>query len=261
MIGSAAPVLLTGASGRVATVLRPMLRSRSEVLLTDLRPPEQPLEPGETFVSGDLRDSGFADRIAEDVAAIVHLAGEPGAAADWNRLVEFNIMMTSTLLDAARRQQVPRLVIASSVHAIGGHNDPRDWPVDGSVAARPCCPYGVSKAAIEALARLYSDEVADSHVSCLRFALAAHPLRWRQESRAWLADDDLQTLVLASLEAPIDYGVYVGASNSHRPRFDLRAAENDLGWRPAVQVPEHDLPVLEPPADGRCRLWRSPPDA
>ncbi len=247
-------LLLTGASGVVARLLRPILRTDWNVTLTDLEPPAEPVGPGETFVAGDLRDPDLMARITEDVAAVVHLGGVASPRATWPSLIDTNVSGTANLLEAARANDVRRLVLASSVHAVGGYNEPADWPVQPSWPVRPCCPYGVSKTAIESLGRLYADEVAGAGVVCLRFALVGWPMRWRAEARASLADADLRTLVAAALATDRRFGVYFGASDCPEPRYDVTPGL-ELGWQPRVRVSDHGLTDGRPPYAQRCRLW------
>lgn len=251
-------LLLTGGAGVVAQLLRPKLRARSDVVLADLRPPPTPPVAGETFVAGDLRDPGYVDELTEDVGAIVHLGGQSNPGADWKDLYEVNVGGTATLLEAARRRGVPRLVIASSVHACGGYNTKADWPVHPTWPVRPCCPYGASKGAMEVQGRLYSDEVAHARVVCLRLALVGHPLTWRPDARAYLADEDLRTLVTAALETSRPFGSYFGASDCPNPRYDVGPGR-ELGWQPRVRISAAGLPG-GPPAPQRCRLWPADPD-
>lgn len=248
-------VLVTGGAGRVATALRPMLRDRFTVRLTDLAEPGIPAAPGESFVTGDLRDRRFARSVTEDVSAIIHLAGEPDAGAPWSRLIDSNIALTATLLEEAGHRQIRRVVLASSIHAIGGYNDPRQWPVPPTAPAYPCCRYGVSKVAIENLGHVYSDEVPGSTVVCLRLPLVTYPIRWGPEARAWLDESDLRTLVAAALRTRHRFGAYVGASDCPRPRFDISAAHEELGWAPTVRVSDQGLPTKRPPYADGCRLW------
>ncbi|GAB3763934.1 NAD(P)-dependent oxidoreductase [Microlunatus parietis] len=251
-------LLLTGGAGVVAQLLRPLLRDRGEVVLADLRQPPTPPVDGETFLPGDLRDAGYVDQLTEDVDAIVHLGGLASPGADPADLYDVNVGGTATLLEAARRRGVPRLVIASSVHACGGYNSPADWPVHPSWPVRPCCPYGASKGAMEVQARLYADEIADAHVVCLRFALVGHPLTWRPDAGAYLADEDLRTLVTASLETDRRFGSYFGASDGPNPRYDVGPGR-ELGWQPRVRVSGDGLPGGAPEPQ-RCRLWLADPD-
>jgi nucleoside-diphosphate-sugar epimerase len=68
------------------------------------------------------------------------------------------------VLEAARREQVRRVVLASSSAVYGDH----DGPVAEDAASRPMSPYASSKLAMEDLARLYTSAMGLQTV-CLRF--------------------------------------------------------------------------------------------
>src|SRR5699024_11116773 len=130
-------------------------------------------------VVGDLADPAVAERAVSGGAAIVHLAAYPRPNAPWDVLAQANLQTTASLLDAARRHRVSRSVQASSAHAAGGYGDPADWPVDPQWPARPCCRYGVSKAASELLVELHAREAPMVSAVALRLGLVATQPRWR----------------------------------------------------------------------------------
>jgi uronate dehydrogenase len=69
-------VLLTGAAGRIATAVRPVLRElAAEVVLTD-RVHVAALEPGERFTPADLADPAPWEGLAAGCDAIVHGAAQ-----------------------------------------------------------------------------------------------------------------------------------------------------------------------------------------
>ena len=69
------------------------------------------------------------------------------------------------MFEAARRAGVPRVVFASSNHAVGFH--PAVDPVPDDLPPRPDTYYGVSKVAGEALGSLFHDRYG-LDVVCLR---------------------------------------------------------------------------------------------
>lgn len=252
----AGEILLTGAAGRVGSVLRPMLRARYAVRLTDVRDlPSAPCSD-ESFHQGDLRDVAFTSHLVRGVRAIVHLAGETRPEATWQDLMTNSLNVTTSLLQACSAHPVRSLVYASSVHATGGYNDPACWPVNAGWPVRPCCRYGAAKAAGEALVHGWGGETNGSHVVCLRLGLVTYPIRWRPEGSGWLAEEDLCAVVLAALDATADYGVYYGVSGSDRPRYQIDDAERDLGYRPAVHASVVGLTDQRPAYAPNCRLWR-----
>jgi hypothetical protein len=70
-------VLLTGAAGRIATAVRPVLRElAAEVVLTDREEPAA-LESDERYVPADLADPMPWEALAARCDAIVHLGAVP----------------------------------------------------------------------------------------------------------------------------------------------------------------------------------------
>ena len=111
---------------------------------------------------------------------------------------------TASLLDAAARHGVTRLVLASSVHA-AGDVPPGGWPVDPGDPAAPCCRYGVTKAAGELLGRDHARAHPGTSVVALRLGLVATRPRWDDEALGWSPLDALVPWVLGALRTPPGY--------------------------------------------------------
>lgn len=218
-------LVITGGMGRVAGVLRPRLRSRYRLRLVDRV--AGPVTDGEELVVTDLTSA--VPEALRDADAILHLAGNPSPTADWDSLYEANIALTRRLLDAAAG--VPKIVLASSVHAAGGDSRPQCYPVDPASAPNPCCAYGLSKIVCESLGR-YHAETLGSSVICLRFGLTGWPLTDLGHVGVWLSDDDAGRLVTAALSADVRFGVYFGVSANSIRHWDTTSATRDLGYRP-----------------------------
>jgi CDP-glucose 4,6-dehydratase len=115
------------------------------------------VEPHLNVVQGDVRDGSLMERaLAEyEVDTVFHLAAQSiVGVANTSPLstLETNIRGTWTLLEACRRLQVARVVVASSDKAYGVHED---LPYREDQALTPRYPYDVSKAAADMLARSY----------------------------------------------------------------------------------------------------------
>lgn len=114
-------------------------------------------EEGFSLVEGDLLSLDL-DGLLEGVAAVVHLAGEPGVRRSWGdhfrRYAERNVLTTQRLLEAVSRSGA-RFVYASSSSVYGGD---AGRPVGEDHPRRPASPYAVSKLAAEDLVGLYRRE-------------------------------------------------------------------------------------------------------
>ncbi len=155
---------VTGAYGLLGSWLVAALLERG-VEVTALRrdiAPRSPLgllglEGRVSVVEGDVRDQELLDRALGEweIDTVFHLAAQTivGTAnrspvGTW----ETNVRGTWTVLEACRRQEVARVVVASSDKAYGAHDD---LPYREDHALQAHFPYDVSKAATDMIARSY----------------------------------------------------------------------------------------------------------
>lgn len=249
-----APLLVvTGGLGRVASALRPALARRYRLRLVDRERPEQSPSGDVELVAADLGEPGVADRVLSGADAVLHLAGTADPRVGWDEAYRGNVAVTCKLLHAAASLGVPRVVLASSVHAVGEYNRPAYRPVSDALPPRPCCPYGLSKAMIETLGRYHAD-TTDASVICLRFGLTGWPLIEERYLGMWLSDTDAGRLVTAALTAPVRFGTYVGASGNSRRHWDLARAVAELGYEPQDDS-EVFASTAGPPTETVCRLF------
>jgi uronate dehydrogenase len=224
-------LLVTGAAGRIGSVLRAGLAGQAKVLrLMDFAPLEA--GPGEEVVQGDVRSLEDARRAAAGCEAIVHLAGIPDEAG-FEEILDANIRGTYNLFEAARLEGCRRVVFASSNHAIGFY--PVGETIGVDVPVRPDSYYGVSKVFGESLGRLYHDRHG-LEVVCLRIgAFLPEPKRPRHLS-IWLSHRDAVQLVQRSLEAPdIGFLIVYGTSDNRRSWWRRDGWER-IGYTPQDQA-------------------------
>lgn len=115
------------------------------------------IEPRVNVVRGDVCDGSLLERaLAEyEIDTVFHLAAQAiVGVANLSPLSTFetNIRGTWTLLDACRRLQIPRVIVASSDKAYGAQDD---LPYREDQPLSPRHPYETSKAAADMLARSY----------------------------------------------------------------------------------------------------------
>lgn len=245
-------VLLTGAAGGVARMLYPGLDA-ADVRAVDIKEPHD----GYAEVAvGDLANPAFAAGVVGGMDTVVHLAANPAPDASWDDLRAHNIEAVVNIVTSARDAGVRRVVLASSVHAMGGYFPGVDvvdpvWPV------RPCCAYGSTKAFAEAFGHMTA-ATSDVSVVCLRLG-ACLPLPVDQSTiGAWLGPDDLQRLVRAAMDADVRAGTYFGVSANTRSGFDISNARTELGYEP-FQDSETYAADLPPGQGGMCGVIH-PPD-
>src|SRR5271165_7164814 len=190
-------ILVTGAAGRIGTMLRSRLARPGRTLrLLDVVPADPVPGRPEEAVTASVTDMAAMTAACRDVDAVIHLGGIPGEAP-WDRILDVNINGTYVVFEAARRAGVPRVVFASSNHAVGF--SPREsFPVPDYAYPAPDTYYGVSKAAGEALAALYARKHGLDAVCVRILSCFPRPLDRRMLS-TWLSPDDAARLFEACL--------------------------------------------------------------
>jgi uronate dehydrogenase len=240
-------VLITGAAGKIGTILREELAGSYDIAGTDRR-----LSRRLRWRRADLRRLRSVRRVARGCDAIVDLAANPAVDTPWQSVYENNVRATWNVLAAAAEEGVGRVVFASSNHVVGLYErdapyadivagrteglDPATIPrLTAGVPIRPDGPYGVGKALGEAAARYFSEELGLS-VLCLRIGTVTWSGRPGsvRELATLLTHGDLVRLVRCCLDAPqeLRFGVYYGVSQNTWRFWDLEEARRDLGYEP-----------------------------
>ena len=193
-------------------------------------------------------------------------AASSAVGSPWEAVLSSNLIGTYTVFEAARRAGVPKVVFASSNHAIGTcelENAPALYDLDdGRVfdhteELRPDSLYGVSKVYGEAMGRHYVDQYG-LNVVCLRIGGArwphdpSHPdnlwadmsdrspetLALRRRMRAvWLSERDCVQLIEKSVLTEEPWVLVYGISNNPRQFWDIEHARKVLGYEPQDAAP------------------------
>jgi nucleoside-diphosphate-sugar epimerase len=245
-------ILITGAAGRIGTMLRSRLAAPGRVLrLTDVTPLPEPLGPGEEGETASVTDMAAMTAACAGVDAVIHLGGI-STESSWDRILDVNINGTYTIFEAARRAGVPRVVFASSNHAVGF--TPRsDFPVPDFAYPAPDTYYGASKAAGEAVAALYARRYGLDAI-CVRILSCFERPTGPRMLGSWLSPDDAGRLFEACLTAPSPgFQVIYGVSANTRGGWVSLDAARALGYRPLddaeVYAPELIAAEVEPDDD------------
>jgi hypothetical protein len=222
-------ILMTGAAGRIGTMLRARLARPDRVLrLADIAPLEA--GAGEEAVTASVTDLAAMTAACEGADSVIHLGGI-SAEAEWERIREANINGTYTVLEAARRAGAGRVIIASSNHAVG-FAPLDDIPVPDYAFPAPDTFYGVSKAAGEALGALYSRRHG-LDVICVRILSCFERPRDVRMLSTWLSPDDAGRLFEACLTVPSPgYRVIFGVSANTRGGWVSLDEAGALGYEP-----------------------------
>ncbi|MGH3937782.1 MAG: NAD-dependent epimerase/dehydratase family protein [Pseudonocardiaceae bacterium] len=233
-------VTITGGSGTIGTALAIALAAdHTPVRSLDLRPPSPPLQ-GVDFVRIDLPDLSATVDATRGSSVLIHLAAITTNAA-FPEVCEHNITATYHVLEAARRNHISRVVLASSHHTIG--LTPIGERVTSKTPNRPDSCYAVSKITGEALGSLYAHKHSLTIIA-LRIG-SFHPVPTEPRHAAtWLSVRDGVTLLRAAATAPIPERFLTVYGTSDNPqRWWPRDGWDQLGYHPTDTAAAHELPT------------------
>jgi nucleoside-diphosphate-sugar epimerase len=250
-------ILITGAAGQIGTMLRKRLAAPDRVLrLLDVAPlpvlSGETLGPGEEAVTASVTDTAAVRAACAGVDAVIHLGGIPSESS-WDRISDVNIQGTYVVLEAARRAGVPRVIFASSNHAVGFA--PRsEFPVPDYAYPAPDTYYGVSKAAGEALAALYHRRYGLDAI-CVRILSCFERPRNPRMLSTWLSPDDAGRLFEACLSVPSPgFRVIYGVSANTRGGWVSLDEARSIGYEPRDDAEVYAAEMIaeqgEPDLDG-----------
>jgi hypothetical protein len=255
-------VLVTGATGYIASQLLPAFRERYELVLLDVRTTDA---AGQAVAGVELADF-LADDVAplarhfDGVDAVVHLGyfrppGKSVTGEDKSYLEERpNVDMAERVYRLALDHGVRRVVVASSNHAA-------DWYESLLHARRldsvgPGDPprtdnyYGWAKIAYEALGWMYACgafgrklEMVQVRIGAPRDIEAARydgrPAQYKRDLGAYISPRDMQQLFVRSLETAdiedkwgVPFQIVYGISNNTRAFWSLTNARAVIGYAP-----------------------------
>ena len=146
-------LLITGAGGVLGKVARAHYQGKYPHLRLSDRVGMDPAGSGEEIVQCDLVERERVEQMLEGVDAVIHFGGQP-VEADWDTVINSNLIGAINLFEGARKGGAERIIFASSNHAIGMHA--RANTIDDHCEPRPDTRYGLSKAFGEDLGRLYA---------------------------------------------------------------------------------------------------------
>ena len=234
-------IIMTGAAGGVAAMIRPLLKPKRPGLVLSDRVEPADLTDDETFIQAELSDMDAMMSLMDGARALIHLGGF-SVEGSWDVIHESNIVGLYNTLEACRQQGVERFIFASSNHAVGFYPRRRRIGVDDHV--RPDSRYGVSKAFGEAMGAFYADKFA-MRVMSIRIGNVALKPADRRRLAIWLHPEDLVQLIDIGLDHPDLHNTIVyGASHCERAWWD-NASAFDLGYQPKHNAEDHADYALE----------------
>ncbi len=263
-------VLVTGATGYIASLLLPALRDRYDLTLVDVRDTRGDGTPVEGVRVANLLndDPELLRPLFRDQDSIIHLAFNrgsdaamsgsqratrltPGSAYEAERA---NVDMAYRVFQLALEENVRRVVVASSNHAAdwyerlihAGKMDvvtPETFPKSDNW-------YGWAKASYEHLGFVFATGTLGRPVENVHLRIGApreinaaqfadNPKGYKRDLGAYLSARDLQQLVVKSIETEsiadehgIPWQVFYGISGNTRAFWSLLTARRVIGYAP-----------------------------
>ena len=250
-------ILITGSAGRIGrAAVRGLTLTGHEVIGFDAQP--TPGLPHERSLIGSLTDADQLLRACDGVSCIIHLAataddaryprGSPPDDGDnfVSQLVPNNIVGTYNVLEAARKNGIARVILASTGQLIDGHLQANNVPVTVNSPIRPRYLYACSKVFLEAIGQVYGSNHG--------IEVLAVRLGWCPRDAAQVAELNSTDLGRDVFLSPTDAGrfftaavdverltfysmVYATSLHTHSLRYDLSETQRLLGWAPVEKWP------------------------
>ena len=136
------------------------------------------------LVDDSITNAEVVDDLVSDIDVLYHQAAQAGvrkSVEEPAKVNSYNMDGTINVLEAARKHDIERAVIASSSSVYG---KPEYLPYDEGHPTTPVSPYGVSKLATEQYARVYNEIYGLPTVSLRYFTVYGHECArtWRSRT-------------------------------------------------------------------------------
>ena len=249
-------VIVTGGAGFIGTLLARRLLAGpvavggnapepvSELVLADLAAPPADLagDPRVTAVTGDL--AGLAGQLGP-ADLIVHLAGvvSGAAEADFDLGLRVNVDGTRAVLEHARHQPAPPVVVFSSSLAVFGA-DPAGPPlgtVGDDTLPRPQSSYGIQKFIGEQLMADYTRKGFTRGRSVRLMTVSVRPGKPNAAASSFLSGIIREPLAGVRVTCPVPPDTPVALASPSRTLAGLlaaaAAADDAWGSRTAMNLP------------------------
>jgi len=153
-------ILVTGGAGFIGSHIADYFADNNDVIVLDnlSTGKKENIPDSVHFVEGDILDLKLLNKITHDVDYIFHEAAQvsvPQSMQDPTKTVEINVIGTLNVLKAGIKNNVEKIILASSA-AVYGDNQAVTQTEDMSL--NPKSPYAVSKLGCEYLSKIFYEE-------------------------------------------------------------------------------------------------------
>lgn len=239
-------VLVTGSTGAIGQPVCEHLLARGHYVRGLARRPTPGLED---YVEGDLNDRDKVRQAVEGMDTVLHLGAYPNDADFMDVLLEPNVIGLYHICDAAREFGVRRLVLASTLQTVTGHNYPEGRTIRIEDGPKPVNHYALTKVWAEVMGDMYARVHNISVINARIGWLPRNPDEAKRlvESRigkdVFFSHRDAQRFhercVESEQPAPGEaVTVFAISKPKSQHRLDLEPARRILGYEPQDSWPE-----------------------
>jgi uronate dehydrogenase len=235
-----AHVLVTGSSGAIGQPTCRELLARGH----HVRGLDRSATPGlRDMVLGELQDRNAVLQASAGSDCVLHLGAVPDDT-DFAQLSGPNVLGLFHVLDAARRQQVPRVILASSIQVVERWWDCERTGPAPVTAASPSNHYALTKVWAEQMgemyARCYGLQVLAARIAFMvRNRAEAQRLSERKQFDLYLSRADVARFCALAVEAPTQgFAVVYAVGRGGERLFDMDPARQLLGFEARDRWPE-----------------------
>ena len=253
-------VLLTGATGYIASQLLPAFQERYDLSLLDVREADGSGRRVEGIEVADLlgEDSSKLEQLFANVDVVVHTAHRKPTGTDPQSLYDVertNVDMMQLVYQLSLECGVQRVVAASTNQAAKWYEQPYFAGLKDRVSPeeypRPESFYGWAKAAFEPLGFLYACGSLGRKLEVIQIRIVVPrelnaelfvdkpPERYVRELAGYISERDMQQLFCKSIETPdvedeygVPFHIFYGVSNNARTFWSITNARRVIGYEP-----------------------------
>jgi putative NADH-flavin reductase len=236
--------LITGSAGRIGKAAAAEIVRRNHFVRGLDRVPSS--AASESMV-GDIADFQTVNAAAAGMDTIIHLAATPDDDDFMTKLLPNNIIPTHHVLEAARVNNIKRIILASSGQVIWQQHFHGPFPVGVDVPLTPRYWYAATKVFAEVAGQIYAhthkmDVIAVRLGACPRDRAAVDSTGNDPITRdVYLSPADAGRFFAQAVEIERGFGykvVYVCSKSVIRDVFDLEPTRRLVGYEPRDRWPE-----------------------
>lgn len=234
-------ILITGAGGRVGSIICPMLSELYNLRLFDTKKLKS--TNNEEIFTGDILDVKSLQSAMEDIDVVIHLAAIPDEDDFANKILPINILGTYNVFEAAKNSNVKKVIFASTFQTIW--NYPNNKKITTDMPPRPFNMYACSKLFGENVGRFYSEKFGIK-VACLRIGyMLPYDHEWLNDTekrKSWCSPKDLTQIINKCIDNEnISYDIFFAISDNDNAYLDISNLKKKLNYESVDGLKNEDM--------------------